>query len=186
LWLLDELGAETDCAIQEVSIARQDGSGGPDPRNPHPEGKVPVLDHDGTLISESAAVVLYLTDLFPAAGLAPVVGDAARGSYLTWLAYYGGVMEPVLLLAFAGIEAPALQATFRGPREMTARLAEALEARPYLLGARFSAVDLLLSSPFSWFSDATPDVPAIRDWVVRCTERPAHLRMREHDQAAIF
>ncbi len=53
----------------------------------HPEGKVPVLDHDGTLITESPAVVLYLSDLFPAAGLAPVVGNAARGSYLAWLAY---------------------------------------------------------------------------------------------------
>jgi len=48
---------------------QQMGSGGADPANPHPEGKVPLLVHDGVgRYGESNAIMVYLTDLFPAPG----------------------------------------------------------------------------------------------------------------------
>src|SRR5688572_12542915 len=100
IWLLEELGAEYN--IVYTHIQRMDGSDGPDPNNPHPDKKVPVLLHNGTVITESAAIVLYLTDLFPQNAVGRPVGDPQRGSYLTWLAYYAGVMEPVVNLQFAG------------------------------------------------------------------------------------
>ncbi|MFO1237410.1 MAG: hypothetical protein U1F24_10425 [Alphaproteobacteria bacterium] len=62
---------------------------------------MPALLHDGALIHERAAIVLYLTDLFPEAGLGPRIGDAKRGPYLTWLAYYAGVMEPSFVSRFS-------------------------------------------------------------------------------------
>src|SRR5262245_16832534 len=83
VWLLEEL--EAPYQIQYTTIARADGSGGPDAANPHPDKKVPALVHDGALITESAAIILYLTDLFPEAGLGPRVGDRQRGPYLSWL-----------------------------------------------------------------------------------------------------
>jgi glutathione S-transferase len=178
--LIDELGA--DVAIQTVSIARRDGSGGADPRNPHPEGKVPLLEHDGALIWESAAIMLYLTDLFPAAGLGPVVGDRLRGPYLSWLAYYGDVVEPVMIFEHVlALQHPVLELTFRREPQIVARLTAALAGAPYLLGDRFTAADLLLHSPFAFFPDAMPDVPAIRDWVARCADRPAAHRTRARD-----
>ena len=61
VWLLEELGAE--CEIVYTNIARMDGSGDEDPANPHPDKKVPALVHNGALITESSAIVLYLTDL---------------------------------------------------------------------------------------------------------------------------
>ena len=79
--LLFELDVIDQVEIRNVTIPRQDGTGQIDPENPHPEGKVPLLVHDGCMIRESNAIILYLTDLFPSA-LAPVVGDADRGSYL--------------------------------------------------------------------------------------------------------
>lgn len=182
--LIDELGA--DVAIRTVDIERQDGAGAGDAGNPHPEGKVPLLEHDGALIWESSAIILYLTDLFPQAGLGPLPGDPLRGPYLSWLAYYGDVMEPVMILGHvAGIEHPALHRTFRGLPEVTARLSAALADRPYLLGERFSAADLLLHSPYAWFRDATPEVPAIRDWVARCMDRPAAQRAMARDAEAM-
>src|SRR5262245_48986629 len=113
VWLLEELGA--DYALKIVDIPRQDGSGAADAANPHPDKKVPALDHDGALITESIAVILYLTDLFPQAKLAPAVGDPQRGEYLTWLAYYAGVIEPVVHFQFLGLgDDPQLRRTFRG------------------------------------------------------------------------
>lgn len=171
--LIDELGIRDEIEVRIVTIARQDGSGGADPANPHPEGKVPLLIHDDTEVWESNAIILYLTDLFPAAGLAPIVGDPLRGAYLSWLAYYGNVVEPVMVLDAAELSHPILDVTFRRLPEVTGRLRRTLERGPYLLGEKFSAADLLLVSPFTWFPDKTPDVPAIRQWIERCEARPS-------------
>lgn len=182
--LLDELGATDEVDIMTVTIPRRDGSGGQDPKNPHPEGKVPMLVHDGTEIWETPAIILYLTDLFPASGFGPVIGDRQRGTYLSWLAYYGDVVEPVMVLQAAGLQHPYLEATFRGIDQVVARLEAALAHDPFLLGDRFSAVDLLLCSPFTWFPEATPDVPVIRAWVARCESRPSSVRIADYDAKA--
>src|SRR5262245_14348909 len=84
IWLLEELGA--DYRLQITDIPRPDAKGAADPSNPHPDKKVPALVDDGVLVTESAAIVAYLTDKFPQAGIGPVVGDPDRGPYLSWLA----------------------------------------------------------------------------------------------------
>ena len=179
--LIDEMGIADKIDTKIVTIPRRDGSGGRDLANPHPEGKVPALLHDGTLITESPAVIQYLTGLFPDTGLAPEPGDPKYGEYLTWLHWYGSVMEPVMIFAAGEIDHPYLQVTFRGVPEVTARIERALTKGPWLLGDRFSAADLLVHSPYAWFGNMTPDVPVIRDWVTRCQARPAVARMRESD-----
>ena len=181
--LIDELGARDKVEIRTVSIPRRDGSGGPDESNPHPDRKVPVLTHDGEVIRESSAIMIYLCELFPEAGLAPNPGEKGRGPFLSWMAWYGDVMEPVLVHQFAELEHPMLQATFRGVPEMQAALAKALESQPYLLGDRFSAADLLICSTFAWLPDAIPDVAHVRDWVARCLDRPAFVAATEYDAA---
>lgn len=181
--LLDELGALDRVQIVPVDIPRQNGSGGIDPRNPHPDGKVPYLVHDGEGLRERAAIFAYLTELFPAAGLGPLPGRPGRGPYLSWLAWYQGVMEPVLLLKMIGQETPGTRRNFRDAEAAMAYLAATLERQPYLLGERFTAADLLVSSPFGWMPDATPDVPAVRDWVARCLERPSMGRTRAYDES---
>lgn len=183
--LIDEMGIQDWVTIQTVTIPRADGTGARDPANPHPEGKVPTLLHDGTLITETAAIILYLTALFPDSGMAPKPGTALRGTYLSWLFWYGSVMEPVLIMDAAEVAHPWLHAALRGVPEVTARIATALADRPFLLGDSYSAADLLIHSPYAWFRDATPDVPAIRDWVARCEARPSVARTRAADAALL-
>ncbi|WP_341207213.1 glutathione S-transferase family protein [uncultured Sphingomonas sp.] len=160
-----------DIALREVTIARQDGSGVRDSANPHPEGKVPYLTDGDDAVRERGAIILYLTDAYPEAGLGPVVGEAGRGAYLSWLFYYQGIIEPLLILKWANISHPAITAGLRDFDTMIERLAEPLRRGPWLLGERFSAADMLCSSPFLWFPAMMPDEPAIRDWVERCKER---------------
>lgn len=181
--LIDELDIWTEVDIRIVSITHNDGTGEHDPKNPHPEGKVPLLVHDGVEIWESNAIILYLTDLFPKTGMGPVAGDPLRGRYLSWLAWYGNVVEPVLVFGAAELSHPILDVTFRGLPEMTARLASALEDAPFLMGEQFTAADLLLVSPFIWFPDVTPDQPAIKAWIKRCEARPSAKKMAEFDAA---
>ena len=181
--LIDEMGIRDWVKIEPVTIVRTDGSGARDTTNPHPEGKVPLLIHDGSVIRESGAIIQYLTDMFPDAGLGRPVGHAQRGDYISWLYWYGSVMEPVLVQSAAGVSHPYLQAAIRGVPEVTARLAEALRHQPFLLGDTYSAADLLVHSPYAWFRDATPDDPAIRDWVSRCMARPSVGRTMASDAA---
>ncbi|MBK3406344.1 glutathione S-transferase family protein [Methylorubrum populi] len=177
--LLQELDALEAVGIEIVTIPRMDGSGGRDPRNPHPDGKVPLLVHDGVQVWESSAIIAYLADLFPQAGLGIPAGDPQRGPYLSWLAWYAGVVEPVLTLKAVGVDHPALARTFRTEAEIEARLSEALTDRPYLLGDRFTAADLLLHSPYAWFGK--PGRPVIDAWVERCMDRPGARFAAEFD-----
>lgn len=183
--LIDEMGIQDWVKIEPVSILRQDGSGGRDSANPHPEGKVPLLIHEGAVIRESGAIILYLTDMFPDAGLGRPVGHAQRGEYISWLHWYGSVMEPVLVLGAAGLTHPFLSATFRGAADLSAKLSTALGKSPYLLGNDYTAADLLVHSPYAWFRDATPDDPQIRDWVARCMARPSAARTTASDAALL-
>jgi glutathione S-transferase len=185
LALIEEMGVADRIDVVEVSVARRDGGGGPDPRNPHPEGKVPYLVDGDDRVRERGAIVAYLTDLFPEAGLGRPVGHPQRGAYLGWLFYYQGVMEPVLVLDWARIEHPAVYATFRDLRAVIDCLAEALDGIPYLLGEDYSAVDLLLSSPFLWVPDAVPQMPSVRGWIERCADRPVLRAIAEREAAEV-
>jgi len=172
LWLLEEVGA--DYQVKYTSITRQDGSGDEDPDNPHPDKKVPALVHDGVLITESAAIVLYLTDMFPEAGIGPKPGDPMRGEYLSWLFYYSGVAEPVVTIEFAGLaDHPALARTFRGKAEMERRILDALKSSPYLLGESFTGADLLIASLGHWARQMLPTGKLVDDYLARCNARPA-------------
>lgn len=175
IWLLEELGA--DYEIRYVDISRLDGSGRPDASNPHPDKKVPALAHAGALVTESAAICLYLTDLHPGAGIGPRVGDVKRGAYLSWLAYYAGVMEPVVTIEFVGLgNHEGLARTFRGRKEMNQRIVDALEAGPFLLGESFSAADVLLGSMGQWARDMLPAGDLVDAYLARLNARPALAR----------
>jgi len=182
LWLLEEIGAGYE--IRYVDIPRMDGSGAADPANPHPDKKVPALVHDGVVVTESAAISLYLTDLHPGAGIGPAVGDARRGAYLTWLAYYAGVIEPVVSIEVAGLGGdPVLARTFRSVKEMNDRVRDALERGPYLLGDAFSAADVLVGSLGHFARGMLPPGDPVDAWLAGLNGRPALARALAKDSA---
>lgn len=179
LWLLEELGATYE--VVKVTIRRNDGSGGPDPRNPNPEKKVPTLVHDGAMVTESAAICLYLTDLFPDADIGPRIGDPKRGPYLSWLAYYAGVMEPVAVARAVGRgDEPGEAAAYAA---MSKRLEETLTKNSYVLGEKFSGADVLVASAFQWARQLFPEGAVYDNYVARIAKRPALQRSLAKDDA---
>lgn len=187
LALMAEMGITDRIPVRDVTIRRNDGSGAFDPANPHPEAKVPCLRDGDRLVTETGAIMLSLIDAFPDAphAMGPQVGDPLRGEFLTWLFWYHGVMEPVMVMAAAGVTHPWLDATFRGPDAVTARLQAALAKGPWLCGPDYSAADLLVASAFLWFRDHAPQDPAIQDWLDRCAARPAQAQVLARDAAAM-
>ncbi|MCJ2087811.1 glutathione S-transferase family protein [Methylobacterium sp. E-005] len=150
----------------------------------NPMAKVPAIRHGGALVTEQAAIYLYLADLFPEAGLAPATTDPARATYLRWMVFYGSCFEPAVIDRHLKREP--------GPRGMSAygeydsvivRVIEALTPGPYLLGERFSAADILWGSALGWttgFGLVAPD-PVLTGYVERVRSRPAFQRVAAAD-----
>ncbi len=173
VFLLEELEAPYE--IREVSGRERDGSGGADPANPHPHGKVPAISDDGIVVFESSAIALYLTDKFPKNGIGPLVGDPKRGAYLTWLAYYCGVMEPAWTMRFLNVQTPPGMAGWAPAEEVMTYPFKTLENGPYVLGDTFSAADVLIGTTFAMFmgGPTLPKTPLVENYVKRVVERPA-------------
>ena len=176
IFLLEELGAPYELA--EVTIRRGDGSGALDSHNPHPHGKVPAIRDGETVVYESAAIALYLTDKFPQADIGPLIGDPKRGAYLTWLAYYAGVMEPAWVSAFMKTDVPRGTAGWVKTDEVMELVNATLSKGPYILGDKFSAADVLIATTFKLFmgSPLLPKTELLEAYVNRVTERPAYAR----------
>jgi glutathione S-transferase len=174
IWLLEELGAPY--AIQPVSIFRpMTGTGSPDPINPHPDKQVPAILDGDTLVAESVAIVLYLTDAFPLAGLGRVVGDPRRGDYLTWLAWYAAALEPAMF-ASMGKELETAPMKQRGYDAVLRRLENRLAEAPWLMGEHFSGADILVGSALGWARAAFPASDRLDAYAARCRARPAAIR----------
>lgn len=116
----------------------------------NPLGKVPTLRHGEALITEQAAIYLYLADLFPEAGLAPPIGDPLRGPYLRWMVFYGSSFEPAIVdRALEREPGPRGMSPYGDFDSVLNTLVEALTPGPYLLGERHSAADVLWGRPWA-------------------------------------
>ncbi len=171
IWMLEELGQPYE--IEYVTIRRGDGSGEADPNNPHPQGKVPALVHDGRLIWESGAITLYLTDAFPEAGLGPKVGEPARSEYLAWLFFYAAEVESNMMIKFLNVENPVASQIYD---KMIERFDGQLQKHPYISGDHFTAADVLFGSAVQWGETMLPKTPAFDAYLARLVERPAYTR----------
>ena len=185
IFLLEELGAPYE--IREVTIRSRDGTGTADPANPHPHGKVPAItdSETGDSVYESPAIALYLTDKFPDAGLGPTIGQPGRGAYLSWLAYYGSVLEPSVMSKFQNTPVPRGTAGWVPIDEVMEHVLNTLTKTPYLLGEAFSAADILYGTSFAMFrgSPLIPESSVLDGYIDRVLKRPAYARMLEKDGA---
>jgi glutathione S-transferase len=124
---------------------------------------VPAIVHDSVTVFESPAIALYLTDAYPKNGIGPKISEPARGAYLSWLAYYGDVLEPAFMSKFMNTTVPRGTAGWVPAEEAMDFVIKTLSAGPYLLGEKFSAADVLYGSTFTLFgtSPLLPKTPVI-------------------------
>ena len=180
IFLLEELGVPYEIRI--VTTRSREG-GEPDPANPHPLGKVPCLTDGETVVFESPAIALYLTDRYPQAHLGPTIDEPERGAYLSWLVYLTAVLEPAVMSKFTNANVPRGTAGWLPIEESIAPLVRQLSKGPYLLGERFSAADILYGTTFAMFgrSPLVPHSPLIEAYAQRVVSRPANARAQARD-----
>jgi glutathione S-transferase len=182
VWLLQELDVPYETKTV-ASLRSADGSGAVDPANPHPHGKVPALTDGGETIFEGGAIALYLTDKYRTKKLGPAAGEPKRGEYLSWLFYRPGVMEPAFMERRFAIKHVFGAMGWAPPEEVEDLLNQHLAKNKYLLGAEFSAADIMLGGGLNFmlmFKMAT-ETPVLKDYCARITDRPAFRKMMELD-----
>lgn len=181
LILLEELGADYQLQVLNMKTGEQRQS---TYLAINPMGKVPAVRHGDALVTEQVAVFLYLADLYPEANLAPPPSDMRRGPYLRWMAFYGSCFEPALIDRAMKREAAAASTSPYGDFDtMFKTLTDQLGRGPYLLGDRFSAVDVLWGTALTWTTKfgLVPETPVIRAYMDRVNARPAVARVRQID-----
>jgi glutathione S-transferase len=171
--LLEELGAPHTLDVLDLRSGR---GREPEYLRINPLGKVPALRHGKALITEQAAIYLYLADQFPDRGLAPPIGDPLRGPYLRWMVFYGSTFEPAVVdRALQREPGPRAMSPYGDFEAVLRTLVEALTPGPYLLGERHSAADVLWGAALSWTTSfkLVPEEPAIMAYLGRINARPA-------------
>jgi glutathione S-transferase len=181
LILLDELGVDYELRVLNMKAGEN--------RAPaylaiNPMGKVPAILHGDALVTEQAAIFLYLADLFPQAELAPAIGDPLRGPYLRWMVYYGSCFEPAIVdRAMQREPAPASTSPYGDYDTVLNTIAAQPAKGPYLLGETFSAADVLWGTALTWtmMFKLVPELPEIKAYTDRINSRPSVARMRAKD-----
>jgi glutathione S-transferase len=154
----------------------------------NPLGKVPAITHDGALVTEQVAIYLYLADLFPQAGLAPAIGDPLRGPYLRWMALYGSCFEPAVIDQWMKREPVDKMACPYSDFEAIFKLfTDQLAKGPYLLGDKFSALDILWGTSVGWMNafQLLPESALIAAYADRIASRPAVIAANAQDAEKI-
>ena len=182
LALLEELDAPYTLRDLNFSIGAQRRA---DYLAINPMGKVPAIVHDGALVTETPAIFIYLADAFPQKQLAPSIGDPLRGPYLRWLVFYSAAFEPAALDRLIKREPPPRGMNPYGDFDTTLAAVEALlSSGPYLLGARFTAADLLWGMALRMLIGfgALPATPVFSDYAAKICARPSVARVDATDK----
>jgi GST-like protein len=141
----------------------------------NPLGQVPaLLLPDGTVMTESLAMLHYIDDMAPKAGLMPPKGDPLRANFYRWAVFLIVAVYPTYTYGDDPKKWVADEAGSKLLRESTDKHRQALwkqleaEARgPWFLGERFSALDLYIAAMTRWrpgvlwFAKNTPKVVEI-------------------------
>ena len=195
-WMLEEIGCPYDTVVLDYEPASKDdrwggaalarpGASDKDHRRArffndiNPIGKIPAIEHDGRVITETAAICAYLAQAFPEAGLAPTPAELA--DYYRWLFFAAGPVEQAVTNHRAGF-APLPEQEFFFGHGSYARTVDQLEravrAHPYIAGERFTAADVYVGSHIGWGLglQTLPPHEAFIHYAAKLTARGAYQR----------
>jgi glutathione S-transferase len=183
-WMLEEVAEPYETRVVDYGAL-----GDPDYAAVNPMAKIPALVDDGRVVTEAAAIVAYLADRFPAAGLGPT--ESERADYFRWLFFAAGPLEQAVVSKAMGwtIDDPGRQrmlgfGDFARPLTV---LAAHLGGRPFVCGERFTAADVYVGSQVDWGLQfgTFPAEPAFTAYAERLRQRAAYTRTQELNAALL-
>ena len=183
-WMLEELAIPYDTVLVDLRVPADVAK----VQAVKAMAKVPTIVHKGRTVSETAAILTYLAETFPAAELGPTADE--RADYYRWMFFAAGPVEQAMVNQALGAQPPAERQVMVGygtHERLVEALEQAIAARPYLTGDRFTAADLYMASQVGWGMQfgMLPKRDAFAAYLGRTYERPAAVRARAIDDALI-
>ena len=190
--LLEELAVPYELVLINKDEGELDS---PAYRRLNPNGLIPVLRDDDLVLYETAAICLHLVDRFPAAGLIPPVGTAARGECYKWLSWLSATLQSALIVYFypnRWADTPDAVVQIKAHAEARVlKLLEQLDAqlatgREWVLGDSYSVVDIYAMMLCRWTRNfphrKARDFANLAPWLERVLARPAVQRVFAREQ----
>jgi len=180
LWALEEAGAPYELKIVDIL---KGGQKQPGFVAINPMGKLPTLVDGDVVVTEAAAIALYLADRY-APHLAPALDQPARGTYLRWSFFAPSVIEPAVMAKSSGWEVKEVSAGWGNHASMLAAAHSALVKGPFVLGDQFSMADVVFGGTLRFMMDfkQIEPTPAFSAYVDRLNARPALQRADARNQ----
>lgn len=143
----------------------------------NPKGYVPVLElDDGTRLTEGPAIVQYIADQAPAAGLAPASGTLERYQLQEWLSFITSEIHKQFSPLFDPTTPDEVKTKLQG--KLASRfdwITQQLGDKPYLTGNKFTVADAYLFTVLSWARPLGMDMarwPMLQAFSKRVSDRP--------------
>jgi glutathione S-transferase len=180
LWALEEAGVK----FEQVTVGE---TRKPEFLRINPNGHVPTLDDNGTIIWESMAINLYVAEKYGKAPLWPSTIEGHGACYQWSLWSMTEVETPMIDIFQHRIMLPADQrdekVALAGIEKLKAPLKvldDHLQKSEYLLGKEFTIADLNVASVLSIAQFIQLDLSqaaTAQKWLQKCLERPANQRV---------
>ena len=180
-WVLLEMG------LSEVEMVKLDLASRehklPEYLALNPAGTVPTLVVGDQVMTESAAILLWLVEQESGKGLAPAAGSPQRAEFLQHVVHLANTLQPAFRRWFYPAELAGEAAAADNKQNAEQIVAQEWERwnahlaeRDYLLGAEISAVDFYLCVLMRWSRNMTrpaTEWPHLARFVARMKQRPS-------------
>jgi glutathione S-transferase len=172
IWMLEEVSAPYELRWVDIMKGEQKA---PELVALNPMGKLPVITDGEVVVSESAAIGLYLADRYSAGKLAPTLDDPARGAYLRWSLFAPSVIEPGSMAKLQGWQFKPGQAGWGSYDEMLGAMTKAIDGKQWVLGDRFSMADVIFGGTLRYMLrfKLIESTPVFAAYAERLGARPA-------------
>ncbi|MEA9358021.1 glutathione S-transferase family protein [Bacteriovorax sp. PP10] len=181
-WLLEEMGVPYTNHWLKKSAGEMNT---PEYRKLNPMGRVPTIVDGDIILSESAAVCMYLADRYSYGTLAPKMEDVSlRAEYTKWMVFSVGTLECVIARMFTHVNTPEETAvTHKFVKEQSELfklvLNPILEKQDYILQSGFSAADIMLAAVIPGAQDyLVTNNPPIQKYMDRMMARTAAIKAK--------
>jgi glutathione S-transferase len=172
--------------LKKVDIHGKDGPGA-EFLKINPRGQVPVLDDDGLIVREGAAILMHILDKH-SSPLLPRSGKE-RTQALEWLMFANASVHPAYARAFflkrnKTTEGPLWDAAVASINKSWADVEQRLASQPYVCGQQITIGDILLTVIANW-SDNVPGVklgPNVKKLLKSVSTRPAYQKALQEEQ----
>lgn len=182
VWMLEEV--ETPYELRFVDILKGEHKS-PELVAKNPMGKLPILTDGDVVVTESAAIALYLADRYALGRLAPKHDDPARGAYLRWSLFAPSVIEPGAMAKLQNWDFKPSQAGWGTHDAMLSAMESALQGKDFILGKQFSMADVVFGGTIRYMLmfKLIEERPLFKAYADRLGERPALQRSNAKNQA---